>query len=60
MTRQNQNTPTTPSQADIDAAVARGKRLRSKAFIEFFASIAAAFTGASPRPTDQAYGNGAR
>ncbi|MEM7745459.1 MAG: hypothetical protein AAF409_17290 [Pseudomonadota bacterium] len=60
MTRQDLTAPKVPTQAQIDAAVGKGRRLRSEAFVELFSAIGAAFTSKPARPTDHAYGNPTR
>ena len=54
------NTNQTPSQAQVDAGIARGRRLQSAAFADFFEAIAAMFTSGSDVPQQTVYGNGAR
>ena len=39
MTRNTPSTPTIPTQAEIDAAIGRGSRLRSRSFRDAFAAI---------------------
>lgn len=49
-----------PSDAQIQAAVGRGRRLQSKAFVSFLEAIASMFTSGSRTTTHTAYGNAAR
>ena len=57
MTRQNLNTPTVPTQAQIDAALARGSRARSAAFRGALKALASLFAGSRAQPTQIAFGN---
>ncbi len=49
-----------PSQAQVDAGIARGRRMQSAAFVSFFSSVAAMFTSGSQSPAHTTYGNAAR
>lgn len=60
MTRQTLNAPKLPTQAEIDAAVARGRRLHSAAIGDVMNTVSALFVSAKASSTDLAVGNRAR